>query len=130
MKHYFLTGKNQSFSVGPFVTLINTPERYFGQIIRSNDYSDYLSDEPFEYNLWSINSSSDKSNLLDVKYLIHENLSRLSENQAITHIGKFQGPINSSNKKLELITQSNIKYTLEFKINETILYCPSLTIEY
>ncbi len=128
MRYYFLTDKNLTFSVGPFVPVINAPEKYFGQIIRSNDYSDYLSEKTLEYLLWCINS--DKTNLQDIKYLIHESLSSLSSNANITHIGKFRGLVNSSNKSLEFITQSNVKYTLEFKINETIIYCPNLTIEF
>lgn len=128
MKYYFLTDKNQTFSIGPFVPVIDTPEKYFGQIIRSNDYSEYLSDKSVEFSIYCINSN--QTNLHTIKYLIHTNLSRLSENPTITQIGTFEGQVNSSNTKLELVTQSNIKYTLEFRINETIIYCPNLTIEF
>ncbi len=132
MKYYFLTSntksEGQAFVIGPFISVINTSEKYFGQIIRSNDYSDYLSDIPFGFNLWSINS--DETSLERVKYWIHTNLSKLSSNSSVTLIGKFQGPINQSKTKLEFITQLNIKYILEFRINENMLYCPNLTIEY
>jgi hypothetical protein len=128
MKYYFLTDKNQTFVIGPFINVIDTSEKYFGQIIRSNDYSDFLTNSPFEYKFWFINLN--ESNLVRVKYLLHENLSKFSSNPNITYIGTFQGSISPSNKKLELIDHSNIKYILEFRINETILYCPNLTIEF
>jgi hypothetical protein len=128
MKYYFLTDKNLTFTIGPFLKVIHTPEKYVGQIIRSNEYSEYLSDTSFEFILWVI--SSNENSIEKVKYWLHLNLSKLSDNPNVTYIGKFEGIINETNTKLELVEFSNIKYILEFKINQNILYCPSLTIEY
>jgi len=126
MKYYFLTDKNLTFVVGPFIPIINTPEKYFGQIIRSNEYSEYLSNTPFGFELWSVYSNENSTE--KVKYWLHSNLSKLSEQNNVTYIGKFQGQINESNTNLELVEFSNIKYILEFRINQNMLYCPSLTI--
>jgi hypothetical protein len=73
-----------------------------------------LSNNPFEFELWSIETTETK--IEEVKYFLHSNISTLSEQNNITHIGHFQGLINESNKKLEIVSFLNKKYTLEFRV--------------
>jgi len=124
--YYFLTDPEQTFIVGPFITLSNESNKYFGQVIRSNDYSEqYDPAHIYKYKLWCYDSSG--TNITLVKYKLIDLLKNLSFSCKI--IGTFEGQINETNPILEII-DANTKYILELRINNQVIYCPKLTIEF
>jgi len=128
-RYYFLTNSTQTFIVGPFITVCDDTNRYFGQVIRSNDYSEqYDLKTLYKYKLWVFeDSESTNLSLLQIKYKLVDSLENLSLFCKL--IGTFEGQIELLNPILE-ITDANTKYILELKISNGIICCPKLTIEF
>lgn len=125
-KYYFLTDLDQSFVAGPFITVCDTPNRYFGQIIRSNEFSHEIIHPLMQFDLWVI--KTDSISVLQAKYEIQQVLSDFSKCLNIEHLGRFEGIINESNLILTFNKYAK-EYILEFRCNHGIIICPSLTIE-
>jgi hypothetical protein len=134
-KYYFLTDSEQTFIIGPFITVCNDLKKYFGQVIRSNDYSeqyDLQEKHIYKYMFWLFDYSSEINlTRLQVKYKLIESLKKSRLHLICKLIGTFEGQIELSNPILEIIdNNSNIKYILELKISNGIICCPKLTIEF
>ena len=125
-RYYFLSDPQQTYTVGPFITVTDNPNKYFGQVIRSNEFSDELNTDPITFNLWSIDS--ELPTVLQVKYKVQQILKELNKYSNIKLVGRFEGIINPLNPILELNINDK-KYVLEFKCTDGIIFCPSLLIE-
>lgn len=124
-KYYFLSDPDQTYTIGPFIIVCDTPDNYFGQVIRSNEYSEILQTNSMIFNLWSIVSTS--TSVLQVKNQVQQMLKNFTKCSNIEFIGKFSGIIDSQVPILEL-NHNNKHYTLEFRYMDGIISCPSLTI--
>jgi len=124
-RYYFLSDPQQTYTVGPFITVTDCSNKYFGQIIRSNEFSDELKTDLITFNLWSIDS--ELPTVLQVKYKVQQILKELNKYSNIKLVGRFEGIITPSNPILELNINDK-KYVLEFKCTDGIIFCPSLFI--
>jgi hypothetical protein len=134
-KYYFLTDPSQTYSVGPFIkacspgpfiTINDSSERYFGQVIRSNEFSHEIIQTPMQFDLWVI--ETDSMSVLEAKNEIHQVLSDFSKCPNIEQIGRFEGIVSESNLILKFNKNAK-EYVLEFRCNHGIIFCPSLTIK-
>lgn len=126
-KYYFLVDKNKTYSVGPFLEIQNNDDVVFiGQIIRSNEFSmEYTKGNGIYFELYSINCNL---NLLDIKYIIHDNLNNLDILNNVSKICVFNGEIDTSLGVISTILDNT--YSLTFSIRNNLIMCPMLKIEY
>ena len=126
-KYYFLVDKNKTYSVGPFLEIQNNDDVVFiGQIIRSNEFSmEYTKGNGIYFELYSINCNL---NLLDTKYIIHDNLNNLDILNNVSKICVFNGEIDTSLGVISTILDNT--YSLTFSIRNNLIMCPMLKIEY
>jgi hypothetical protein len=123
-KYYFLIDSNKKFSIGPFITLTND-DYYFGQIITSNDFCmEYKGSTPINFSLYSIETNSD---YLTTKYYIQSNLNNIDCIYNIKKIGVFDKTIDLKTGIVN-ISDNNLNYSLQFKVKDNLIMCPSLTI--
>jgi len=125
-KYYFLVDKNRTYSVGPFLEIKNNEDVFIGQIIRSNEFSmEYTKGDGIYFELYSINCNL---NLLDTKYIIHDNLNNLDILNNVSKICVFNGEIDTSLGVISTILDNT--YSLTFSIRNNLMMCPMLKIEY
>jgi hypothetical protein len=125
-KYYFLVDKNKTYSVGPFLEIKNNEDVFIGQIIRSNEFSmEYTKGDGIYFELYSINCNL---NLLDTKYIIHDNLNNLDILNNVSKICVFNGEIDTSLGVISTILDNT--YSLTFSIRNNLMMCPMLKIEY
>lgn len=125
-KYYFLVDKNRTYSVGPFLEIKNNEDVFIGQIIRSNEFSmEYTKGDGIYFELYSINCNL---NLIDTKYIIHDNLNNLDILNNVNKICVFNGEIDTSLGVIS--TMLNKTYSLTFSIRNNLIMCPMLKIEY
>ena len=125
-KYYFLVDKNKTYSVGPFLEIKNNDDVFIGQIIRSNDFSmEYTKGDGIYFELYSINCNL---NLLDTKYIIHDNLNNLDILNNVNKICIFNGEIDTSSSMISTILDKTYSLTFSFKNN--LIMCPMLKIDY
>ena len=125
-KYYFLVDKNRTYSVGPFLEIKNNEDVFIGQIIRSNEFSmEYTKGNGIYFELYSINCNL---NLLDTKYIIHDNLNNLDILNNVSKICVFNGEIDTSLGVISTILDNT--YSLTFSIRNNLIMCPMLKIEY
>ena len=125
-KYYFLVDKNRTYSVGPFLEIKNNEDVFIGQIIRSNEFSmEYTKGDGIYFELYSINCNL---NLLDTKYIIHDNLNNLDILNNVNKICVFNGEIDTSLGVISTILDNT--YSLTFSIRNNLIMCPMLKIEY
>jgi len=126
-RYYFLTDPEQTFIIGPFITVRDDSNKYFGQVIRSNDYSEqYDPSHIYKYKLWVFDYTSEPNlTLVQIKYKLIDSIQNLSS--CCKLLCTFEGTIELSNRILEIIN-TNTNYRLELKINNGIICCPNLTI--
>ena len=125
-KYYFLVDKNRTYSVGPFLEIKNNEDVFIGQIIRSNEFSmEYTKGDGIYFELYSINCNL---NLLDTKYIIHDNLNNLDILNNVSKICVFNGEIDTSLGVISTILDNT--YSLTFSIRNNLIMCPMLKIEY
>ncbi len=129
--YYLLRGYDKSrqekFWVGPFINnSANTPKKYTGSIIRSNEYSDYY--EPnksylFELLFFKTNKKQEQLNKYDI-----------IRNEKLTLVNNFSGSLDLENSLY--FESNNIQYKLRFNIKEEpgtsnkLIMHPELTIEF
>jgi hypothetical protein len=125
-KYYFLVDKNRTYSVGPFLEIKNNEDVFIGQIIRSNEFSmEYTKGDGIYFELYSINCNL---NLLDTKYIIHDNLNNLDILNNVSKICVFNGEIDTSLGVISTILDNT--YSLTFSIRNNLIMCPMLKIDY
>jgi hypothetical protein len=125
-KYYFLVDKNRTYSVGPFLEIKNNCDIFIGQIIRSNEFSmEYTKGDGIYFELYSINCNL---NLLDTKYIIHDNLNNLDILNNVSKICVFNGEIDTSLGVISTILDNT--YSLTFSIRNNLIMCPMLKIDY
>jgi hypothetical protein len=125
-KYYFLVDKNRTYSVGPFLEIKNNEDVFIGQIIRSNEFSmEYTKGDGIYFELYSINCNL---NLLDTKYIIHDNLNNLDILNNVSKICVFNGEIDTSLGVISTILDNT--YSLIFSIRNNLIMCPMLKIDY
>ena len=125
-KYYFLVDKNKTYSVGPFLEIKNNEDVFIGQIIRSNEFSmEYTKGDGIYFELYSINCNL---NLLDTKYIIHDNLNNLDILNNVSKICVFNGEIDTSLGVISTILDNT--YSLIFSIRNNLIMCPMLKIDY
>ena len=125
-KYYFLVDKNRTYSVGPFLEIKNNEDVFIGQIIRSNEFSmEYTKGDGIYFELYSINCNL---NLIDTKYIIHDNLNNLDILNNVNKICVFNGEIDTSLGVIS--TMLNKTYSLTFSFRNNLIMCPMLKIEY
>ncbi len=129
--YYLLRGYDKSrqekFWVGPFINnSTNTPKKYTGSIIRSNEYSDYY--EPnksylFELLFFKTNKKQEQLNKYDIIC-----------NEKLTLINNFSGSLDLENSLY--FESNNIQYKLRFNVKEEpgssnkLIMHPELTMEF
>ena len=125
-KYYFLVDKNRTYSVGPFLEIKNNEDVFIGQIIRSNEFSmEYTKGDGIYFELYSINCNL---NLIDTKYIIHDNLNNLDILNNVNKICVFNGEIDINSSMISTIF--NKTYLLTFNIKNNLIMCPMLKIDY
>ncbi len=129
--YYLLRGydkaRQEKFWVGPFINnSANTPKKYSGSIIRSNEYSDYYEPDKaylFELLFFKTNKKQEQLNKYDI-----------IRNEKLTLVNNFSGSLDSENSLY--FESNNIQYKLRFNIKEEpgtsnkLIMHPELTIEF
>jgi len=132
---YCLRGYNEEFQedfwVGPFINMdsnSNTPNKYSGSIIRSNDYSSYYDPNKilsFDLYYFKTNRTQLQINKYDI----------INGKYNLVHIDKFTGILDNHDTSLEFQLNNN-HYKLIFNIKEEphtqkkLIMHPQLTIQF
>jgi hypothetical protein len=130
-KYYFLTDPDQSYIVGPFITVREntSPFQYYGQVIRSNEFGELYSEtQTYRFVLWCWDSLDVPAlGTTQAKYKLIDSLKNLDN--ICVQIGVLEGQINKNNPVLEIRSGLNSRsYKVEFRIMGGTICCPTLTI--
>ncbi len=131
MKYYFITNNERTWLSGPFIIIENTPNNYVGQMIRSNDFSVKVQENYINVCLWCCDFGPSMT-YQQVKEQLMKTLPNIDKENNVIFMVQMDGELNFRNPAypyLEII-EKNIKYVLEFKYVNGILFCPSINISF